>query len=435
MNGFLPVSLSATSRLVPAMNGEKAYRHLGKDSSALLAKTRLRWALAAMDIRPGTAAYSRYVEQFMPLEVSMGFDVQAEEPVIWRPGRENNGIMLVTGASGSGKTEALKTIIASIARHGIPVIAVDFHGDLAAPGLTDVLVSGGVYGQAGVNPLSLEPAGIARVGLCSKIDRELARINRAVGRLGYKQKACLSLALTHAYWMRGITAEDRSSWALAPPTLGEVSELLLAGIREGVEGFQRNTLEACHQKVRVLAESPAFNHPNGLNVEVMKANNMRLDFSTLSRPAQVLAAETVLEMVYEAERARGSIPVPCSSDAERFRLFLVVDEAKILTLGRGDASRADHIVNILATEGRKFGIGLILASQVADHFGDDVHAIRPTRLVMKNMGQREAKRVAPTIGVPASLLEAEAEPGSAMLRSNSVGGLVELEMRMEAGEA
>jgi hypothetical protein len=97
-------------------------------------------------------------------------------------------------------------------------------------------------------------------------------------------------------------------------------------MRKGLEGFERSTLEACYQKVNLLAESPAFNHSNALDAAVMKAHSLRLDCSTLSRPAQVLASETVLEMVYEAERARGPIADDCTSDPERFRVFVVVDE-------------------------------------------------------------------------------------------------------------
>jgi hypothetical protein len=390
-------------------------------------KARLREALDVVkDVRPGMPAYQKHAAAFMPLSVPLGIEAESEEPVVWCPGEENNGILLVTGASGSGKTEALKLIAGHIAEHGVPIVSVDFHGDVTVAGQTDVAISGGIYGQAGINPLALDQQSIARTGLRSKIERELDRIGRAVGKLSYKQKSCLSQVLAQAYRSRGINENDPGSWQRPAPVLGEVSSLLLYAIRDGMEGFEGSTLEACYQKVSLLADSPAFNHWRLLDVETMKAWNMRLDCSTLSRPAQLLAAETVLEMVFESERAKGPIPVDCSSDVDRFRVFVLVDEAKLLTLGRGDAGRSDHIVNILATEGRKYGIGLILASQVASHFGDEAHANAASRLVMKRIDAKEARKVAPTVGLAASAFEGLASPGEAYFKSASVGGLVDL---------
>lgn len=401
-----------------------------------IAKRKMREALdLAMDVRPGMPAYQNHSERFMPLSVPLGIEAESEEPVVWYPGEENNGILLVTGASGSGKTEALKLIAGHIAQHGIPIVTVDFHGDLVVSGQTSVMISGGIHGQAGINPLALDRDSVARTGLRAKIERELDRIGRAVGKLSYKQQSCISQVLTEAYWRKGIHADNPESWGRSAPVLQDVSAMLRFAAEHGMEGFERSTVQACSQKVGLLAESSAFNHRRLLDVATMKDWNMRLECSTLSRPAQLLVAETVLEMVFEAQRARGPIPVDCTSDADRFRVFLVVDEAKLLTLGRGDASRADHIVNILATEGRKYGIGLILASQVAGHFGDEAHANAASRLVMKRMDTREARRVAPTIGLKPDALQALAEPGSGYFRSGSTGGLVELTFDRDSGTA
>jgi hypothetical protein len=52
----------------------------------------------------------------------------------------------------------------------------------------------------------------------------------------------------------------------------------------------------------------------------------------------------------------------------------------------------DRILNLLFTEARKFGLGMILASQMSDHFGSEVKANAASWLVLKPMDMKEAKR-------------------------------------------
>ncbi len=44
------------------------------------------------------------------------------------------------------------------------------------------------------------------------------------------------------------------------------------------------------------------------------------------------------------------------------------------------------------TEARKYGIGIILASQIASHLSHEVHANIATKLVLKPMSDEEAKK-------------------------------------------
>ncbi|MEG3056366.1 MAG: helicase HerA-like domain-containing protein [Methanoculleus sp.] len=51
--------------------------------------------------------------------------------VNWSPGRLNNGHMIVLGGSGAGKTETIRCIALELAAQALPVIMIDFHGDMA----------------------------------------------------------------------------------------------------------------------------------------------------------------------------------------------------------------------------------------------------------------------------------------------------------------
>ena len=134
-------------------------------------------------------------------------------------------------------------------------------------------------------------------------------------------------------------------------------------------------------------------------------------------------------MLFEAARVAGPIPVNPRSDSERYRAFVIIDEVKILSLGRGNVEDSRHILNVLVTEGRKYGIGLILASQMTSHFGSEVHAMVSTRLAMRRMDPGEAKRVAPQMGLmPEDLVSMESTPCPAYFRSASTGGTVMLQI-------
>ncbi|PHK93468.1 hypothetical protein CR162_18525 [Pseudoroseomonas rhizosphaerae] len=133
---------------------------------------------------------------------------------------------------------------------------------------------------------------------------------------------------------------------------------------------------------------------------------MRLDLSKLPDDIRFIATETLLRKLFRVLRLKGPIPVQPADDRQRFRLFVIIDEAKILGLGGGDRDRSDNILNELITEARKFGLGMVLASQMSDHFSEEVRANAATWLVLKPMDMKEAKRNAPNVSVdPQDLLQ------------------------------
>lgn len=114
-------------------------------------------------------------------------------------------------------------------------------------------------------------------------------------------------------------------------------------------------------------------------------------------------------------------------------MFVVLDEAKVLAMSKGEEDRSDHIVNVLATEGRKFDIGLVLASQVEEHFCREPLANAACRLAMRPMDNKEARRIAATMEVaPEKLLRLQ-DVGRGVYRSGAAGhsALVQLDKAEE----
>ena len=93
-------------------------------------------------------------------------------------------------------------------------------------------------------------------------------------------------------------------------------------------------------------------------------------------------------------------------------------------MGGGDPNCSKKILNILATEGRKYGIGLILASQVSDHFGAETKANMGSQLILQQTSFDEAKKCAKGLRlIPDEVMDLSGR-GEGLFRSG-VSGRVE----------
>ena len=64
--------------------------------------------------------------------VILGSITASGKPALWCPPLLSNGHLVLIGGSGAGKTTALRHITAQIRARGIPVLVLDFHGDITA---------------------------------------------------------------------------------------------------------------------------------------------------------------------------------------------------------------------------------------------------------------------------------------------------------------
>ncbi|WP_437537392.1 helicase HerA-like domain-containing protein [Sorangium sp. So ce726] len=333
------------------------------------------------------------------IDVTLGTEHASSTAVHWVPGRQSNGFFLILGASGSGKTETLKVLGESVVNAGVPVLVFDFHGDVILPGMRSVLLSSGAASKFGLNPMELDVHSAQESGLYDQRAALRGMIQRAVPALGHRQSSILREAFDAAYARAGILDDDDSTWRRAAPSFGDIESILDGWAQDDARKGQRTAIEGCLAAVQELFGHPIFGRPSHISVEQILSESLRLDLSKLPDQVRFIATETLLRKIFRMLRLKGPIPVQPADDRERFRLFVLIDEAKILSLGGGERDRTDNILNELITEARKFGLGMILASQMSDHFSEEVRANAATWLVLKPMDIREARKNAPNVSV------------------------------------
>jgi len=369
------------------------------------------------------------------LELALGQELNTKAEVAWSPGRQSNGFLLVLGSSGSGKTETLKVLGKGIEDFGIPVLVLDFHGDVKFPGLRSVLLSSGTSSTYGVNPMELDSQSAEETGLYDqrKVIRDMVR--NAVPALGHRQNAILRDAIEEAYLNAGFRDGDPQTWRNPPPTFADVEDILGKWAEDDGRKTQRSAIEGCLAAVQEIFEHPIFQRTEHVSTDEILSSNVRLDLSKLPDEVRYIAAETLLRKIFRVLRLKGPIPVQPVDDRQRFRLFVIIDEAKILSTGGGDADSPDRILNLLFTEARKFGLGMILASQMSDHFGSEVKANAATWLVLKPMDMKEAKKNAPNVHMDPEALTALKGKGDGYFRDRSSSRARRIQVRpLESGD-
>lgn len=372
-----------------------------------------------LGILPGSSAYIGLAEQFFPLQIKLGHEVDSGRPVSWCPLDEINPSKVITGSSGSGKTFVLKKIASQFALHGMPFLIFDLHGDVKIPFVNDIMISSGYSSQFGVNPLEIDSFDASKRSLYDQRMALVSMVKRAIPTLSPKQCYFLSSALETAYVCSGIEDSNPATWRYAPPRFSDVLAVLRGWMFDPEFKAAHASIGGCVAALEAVFGHPIFNRTQNVSVSSFFKANTRLDLSQLEDRAKVIVAETVLRMVMNALMAMGHFCPGAFPDSERCRFFVLIDETKILAMGNGDPDKHSNTLNVVATEGRKFGLGVVLASQTAEHFGRDVRRNIASRLVLRCVDFDEAKRNALDMQLPPEKLLELSGGGDGYFRTGS----------------
>ncbi len=312
------------------------------------------------------------------LDVFLGYSREGEM-VHWSPGKLNNGHMIILGGSGAGKTETIRCIAGELNAREMPVVLLDFHGDMAATSGTlrsYKIKEGSAYY---FNPLELD-TDIDEITPLRATSDFVDAISINFPTLGIQQRRKIKTIIKDCYRMGGITA-DPETWSR----------------RLDFDDIEREIMDCEDEAIPAYLEDifdyKLFSGDEKISIPTILSGGVtHINLNALPESLRYLFADLFLRRIYYTLQAMGEIPRGTKNEMEKFRLFVIVDEAKLLVSQKsGSKTTVKAVLNKYATEMRKFGVSLILASQLIAHFNEEILANIAVKFCMRAENKKQAQ--------------------------------------------
>lgn len=275
--------------------------------------------------------------------------------VRWDPQALPNPHFLAVGGSGAGKSQTLKALVNELKAELPWGLILDLHGDLQVKGVEDLpLHFRSPWGLS----LFAFPKDERAGGSTGAIEVIRSRLKRAFPPMGSYQQGILTELLQTVYHARGITQNPRT-WKKPLPTFQDLW-VLLEEREQASKGRARESLASLHVKFRPLAVSGLFSRDR--LIPLPPKGWVRVDLSGLPHELQYLAVDVLLRQLFWA--------IVLAGQASQLRGAIILDEAKLILAKSKNDPLA--ILNRLVSEGRKFGLMVLLAAQDLRHFSPDI---------------------------------------------------------------
>ncbi len=325
------------------------------------------------------AAAEEEAEEETGTGLYVGDDLEHGDPLFWEPtdtrGLQNPHLMIM-GESGSGKTYAAQCLVAELHQAGIPSILFDYGQSFEVETLEKPFVkftkpTEHLIGEEG---LALNPLEIFQRDLQgpNAVATRLSDVFDAVYHLGDIQRKVLIDAILLGFEEVGIRRSDRTTWTSPPPTLA--------------------TLQSTLEKLATDKDYPNYKNATGVLARLttfFMLNSFRndgspwswekfindkeqrvhiLQFRGLEGKTQRVVVELLLWHLFFFLKSHGQ---------SQLKLYCVLDEAHHLSFRDGGP------VDSLLREARKFGLGMLFASQQPEDFSPATFSNSASKLVFQ----------------------------------------------------
>ena len=310
--------------------------------------------------------------------VYLGDDQEFDTATFWNPAdaqEVQNPHLMIMGESGSGKTYAAQCLVAELAQAGLPSIIFDYGQSFEVDKLDPTFVkychpTEYLVGEVGLglNPFQIFPQDARGP---NTVATRLADVFDAAYRLGDIQKKVFIDAVVRAYGKAGILVGDSKTWSNPAPGLSALSEAIedLAADREGYPSYRNAAGLGARLTtffMLVALKDEQWSWDALVNDRTSRVHI--LQFRGLEGKTRRVLVELLLWHMFFYFKSHGQSPL---------RVFGVLDEAHHLSFREGGP------IDALLREARKFGLGIVFASQQPQDFSPVAYSNTASKLIFQ----------------------------------------------------
>lgn len=338
-----------------------------------------------------------------------------QSPAVYDLTHAVNFNMAVLGESGSGKTHSIREILRFLHAHGTTNIIIDVHGDyqrldgLPDGGLVDIHFAY-ANGTGTINPLRIDNADAG--GLFRSVESFLRVVRLFNPNLGSRQASTLKSLVWELLEEYGFQGSDPSLWPSESPTVFDLRDFMREVVQSGELKMTPSVLKEARKAVADAGNIDAITSEDertaafaGIGSAVVRALDA-LENSGGSR--NIKRIEDVLDTISDMcdsglfgpdtlkirPRAVNRLVLTGLNESHQLvmmhlifdrllnvalrqypkdepnlpRMMVTADEGKLLKAISNDSLSP---LNRAVTEGRGFGLGVIMGVQSADHLTAD----------------------------------------------------------------
>ena len=318
--------------------------------------------------------------------ILLGKNLETGEKEFWNPFPKTGAInphALIVGESGAGKTETIRSIVTELAQKGINSIIFDYGQGFSlkdAPSefleFAHPIEINASRDGVNINPLKLFPFDIN--GPINVAQRVADTFQRVYSQIGVQQHSVLRQAIIDLMSDSGIRADAENTWSYDPPWFNDLENQLSLYANNPMNPQRRIAASVASHISTVFVFNTFRKGGKKLSWKNIIEGNGRVYI------IQLKGLEHSLERVVTEFLLWNMIGYIESLGPGPLRLFAVLDEAHKLAFDAGSP------IEKLLREGRKFGIGSVLASQQPEDFSSVAFSNTATKLIFQ-VGDEESK--------------------------------------------
>ncbi|WP_283676946.1 DNA phosphorothioation-dependent restriction protein DptH [Clostridium perfringens] len=306
------------------------------------------------------------------MEIIFGTNEKNNKKIIFYPNDTNKVLHTNTGiigTMGTGKTQFTKSVITQIHRESknnvdgkeIGILIFDYKGDYNKSKKDFIEATGAKVFELyhlPFNPLSVVKGPNSKPMLPLHTASSLKETIAKGFRLGNKQETLLKELIMEAYEKRGIIKNNQETWDKPAPTLKDVYD-----VYESREDLKKD--DSLYSALSNLIDFEIF-EPDPFETkslfELIDGVTV-IDLSGYDEGIQNMVVAITLDLFYSQMQTGGHSKI--EGHLRQLNKIILVDEADNFL------SKNFTVLKKILKEGREFGIGTILSTQLLTHFSTD----------------------------------------------------------------